>query len=332
MNTSEKDDLATRIKELLGDEKVVRAAMAWLKTIPFSDTDLQGHALGTKGHPFNFFKWPFPQHAYLTDLVRGMKERFAAGLSYPLNLRDAFDCEGHLTCMRCGAYDWDVTDQGIRPLAPCPLRDDLPQTFVDISVPSGKLSVGVHMATYFHGRDKATDLHFDATIFRGWYETELMAQYGFAQMHLWSQAECSLYRTSPTSLILSAARVKGLKPHAEIFPYMPQFAACDAEFFEPLRRNCKHAVRPEVTFETIEVVPGTYRVSMNQTKQPPRMQIGPHRLRPRIVISRIGEATPIPPFEELKVRADAFLMEHPWLLEANMEKRFALRDALSKES
>lgn len=307
-----------------------KAACKRLLAIPFPDP--QGHIIGNpKGlqHPFKgasdktaplrgFLK--FEQE--MTDFLR--KEKAA----FPIGFCDAV-ADIVTPCAACGLYEWDVDARGIRPLVVCPFPDGIKATSVDISVPSGRLVVGVSMQTMFvRNKDvyKRLVTDFDGTLHCNHYGTKLWESYGFAEVQLFSQAEHFLYQTDNGGFVLSSTSPrKGRSLTADLFPFMPKFACCDADLFQPLYVKRRHLICKDAEFITVQTVPGTYRVRVVYGTKLPVIPVAGSGMRARVTIERIGEATPLPTIKELRTHAETFLASHPWLLTEYMKRRFKMR-------
>ncbi len=331
------EDMAQKHPDLLGEILLEASQLTRqrLCAIPFPDP--QGHIIGNPNdlqHPFKGGE-NFWQTSGLNSFWRRSHHgRIRTRTTFPVGLREVLNgITSH--CTICGLYDWDVDAHGIHPIGACPFPDQVQATEVEINVPSGKLAVGVSMDPDFIRLNRDEDIldpslsrlveDYDDTLFRNHYGAKVWEQYGFAEVQLFSQDENLLYQSDDGGFVLSNTRPRGeRKPLTSIFTFMPKFACCDAELFEPLHAARRRFLRKDATFDFVKTTPGRYCVRVVYANRPPLVSVAGTGMRARVTIKRIGDATTQPSIDALRAQAERYLGSHPWMLQKYMGHRYEM--------
>jgi len=318
------------IAELTANERRMEVAKRRLPKIPVHG--LGGHVFDesviAEQHPFaNFAKTS--KLGIVTDAIK-LDRRIAAIRGHKtVSIGMSAGWQKIVTpCKRCGLFDWTVDKSGMAPFGTCPFPNGIRQTRVVVSVPSGKLAVGVTMQGFFPIKGVEDDIDnrtidgYDGTNFRSHYTAKLWECCGFAEVETFEQDENGIHRTDDGGIALTNVVTKRRKPIVEIFPFMPRFACCDSVLFAPFYAEQKKQIRSEAVYHDIDVEPGDYSVTVAYGKAAPKIDVSGKKMPARVIVSRIGPPTPFLSFAELEARAKTYLDEHPWLRTKFMGKHF----------
>lgn len=306
----------------------IKAGAQELLTIP---VEARGHVFRNRAkHPLQKTRTQYLSSNRVLDAWRALKEG-SSDKEFTLGLGDLF--AGSVTpCAHCGLYEWNISQEGMKPLLECPFPSGVRKTVVRFSVPSGRIALGCSAVSLFFSREQ-----LDAGI--GRYEawlghmhelTKLYEVSGFVQAEAFDQDNAYVYRCDRSSsfILTNRGETTCRKPLAKnVFPHQPQFFFCDASLWERQRASREPLAKQGWYFEEpsfFEVEPGDYEcvISYGKWKGLPKQWVQKLRLPARALLTRIGEATPLLSEAESQDRVQKCLETHPWHTESYMKQYF----------